>query len=956
MLSIDSVIHGFEINRAREVTELNGTLYEMTHIKTGANLCWLDNDQANKLFGIAFTSLPTDDTGVFHILEHSVLCGSEKYPVKEPFVELLKSSLNTFLNALTYPDKTIYPVSSRNKQDYLNLVSVYLDAVFAPRFLKDKNVFLQEGWRIDEEDGKPCYKGVVYNEMKGALSDELGLIARKLNSLLFPDTPYGRNSGGSPEAIRTLSYEKFVATYLATYHPSNARVYLDGTIPLEETLEMLDEYFSRYEKKTELPVFTMQQPKSAEKTEYYELKEGDSIENKGSLSIGKIICDWKHRYKAQAVRVLGDALTSNNDSPLKKALLDSELAMNLTVSARTTGLQPYVSMYVKGVKDGKDADVLSLLKETAERLLETGLDHDALHAVINRMEFQFREPDEPQGLYRCTEILNSWQYGGDPLESLTYDDLFARLRSMVDTGEYEELLREVFLNEEGRVVLHMKPSTTLGEETRRIEAEELRAICESWTDEEREQNKQQNARLTAWQQTPDSPEAIASIPVLKLSEIDSSVEWIDTTETCVDGITVLYHSAPTQNIVYANAFYVLTDYTMEELTQIAFLPKLLGKLPTKTHSVLELERLLKTYTGKMEFSIFPLCIKDDTKTTRPCLIAKFSALRENLDKAIELMVDILKNTCWDEKRINLIAQQLELNALQVGILGGYILGMFSVMAPYSSTGAVTEATSGGTFYRWLHSFVANFDEQLPGFVALAERLQRETICKQRLTVGITAVQPISIDSLADMLPDGTEVPFVTPYSISMPKRIGVKIPAQINYATQGYHLKEVGMKFHGSMKIAEKILSLNYYWTEIRAKGGAYDASFSLGAGGDIYTYTYRDPSPAASLAVNTGAADFLIGFCDGDESLERYIISTIADDEPLRSPGTNGYLADMSWLSMYTKDEAIRIRNEMLHTTRDDLLSIVDLLRSFAANGTICVVGHQGAIDECGNMEPLDI
>lgn len=955
MLNISS-IHGFEINRSREVAELNGTLYEMVHLKTGAKLCWLDNGQANKLFGIAFTSLPSDDTGVFHILEHSVLCGSEKYPVKEPFVELLKSSLNTFLNAMTYPEKTVYPVSSRNRQDYLNLVSVYLDAVFAPRFLHDKSIFLQEGWRIEEEDGKPCYKGVVYNEMKGALSDELGLISRKFTSLLFPDTPYGFNSGGSPTAVRKLTYEQFIDTYRETYHPSNAFVYLDGSVPLEETLALLDEYFSRYEKKDTLPAFTMQQPKSVESTDFFEIKEGEPVEDKGSLSFGKIICDWKNRYKAQAVRVLGDALTSNNESPLKKALLDSGLAKNITFSSRTTGLQPYVMIYVKGVKDGASDSIMKLLQDETEKLLNAGLDHKTLHAVINRMEFQFREPDEPQGLYRCTEILNGWQFGGDPLDSLVYDPLFASLRSMVDTGEYEALLRDIFLDETGRVVLHMQPSTSLGEELRRAEEQEVQSVYDSWSSDERDQNRKANEQLQAWQQTPDSPEAIATIPVLKLSEIDSSVEWMDTTEEYVDGIRVLYHTAPTQNIVYATAFFTLTDYTLDELTRISFLPKLFGTLPTKTHSALELDRLLKTYTGKMDFSLFPLCIKDDVETSRPCLMVRFSALRENLNKAIELMVDILQNTCWDKDKIHLITQQTDLNISRIGILGGYIVGMFSVMAPYSATSAVTEATSGGTFYRWMHGFAADFDAQIDQFISLAERVQRDTICKHRLVFGITASQPCTVAYLSALLPDGTAVPSTAPYSISMPRRIGMKIPAQINYATQGYHLKEIGMKYHGSMKVAEKILSLNYLWNEIRAKGGAYGASMTIGSNGDIYTYTYRDPSPAASLVANAGAADYMTSFCESDESLERYIISTIADDEPLRSPGSNGHLADMSWLTGFTKEEAIQNRDEMLHTTRENLLAVVDALRAFAANGTVCVVGHQSAIDECGDLTPMDI
>ena len=641
---------------------------------------------------------------------------------------------------------------------------------------------------------------------------------------------------------------------------------------------------------------------------------------------------------------------------LKKVLLDSGLAKNISFSTRASGLQPYVMIYIKGVKDGAAEDIMKLLRDEAEKLICAGLDWDTLHAVINRMEFQFREPEEPQGLYRCTESLNGWQYGGDPLDSLVYDPLFASLRSMVDTGEYEKLLHEILVDEDGRVVLHMEPSASLGDEIRQAEEKEVQTIYDGWSAEERERNQQDNARLKEWQQTPDSPEAIASIPVLKLSEIDSTVEWMDTAVDCIDGMTVLFHSAPTQSIVYANAYFALTDYTLDELTRIAFMPKLLGKLPTSSYSALELERLLKTYTGKMDFTLLPLAFKDNLECSRPCLMVSFSTLRENLDKALELMVDILKNTCWDKDRINLITQQMDLNLSRIGILGGHIVGMFSVMAPYSANAAVTEATSGGTYYRWMHDFAANFDARFDDFVSLAERVQKETICKNRLSFGITALQPCSVEHLAELLSVGSTVPAMTVYKMDMPRRIGMNIPAQINYAAQGYHLKEAGVEFKGSMKVAEKILSLNYFWNEIRAKGGAYGASFTIGTTGDMYTYTYRDPSPAASIAANSGAADYLVDFCAGSESLERYIISTVADDEPLRSPASSGNIADLCWLAGDTKDDAVTMRNEMLHTTRDDLLTLVDVLKEFATKGTICVVGHQEAIDACGDMTHMEI
>ena len=444
--------------------------------------------------------------------------------------------------------------------------------------------------------------------------------------------------------------------------------------------------------------------------------------------------------------------------------------------------------------------------------------------------------------------------------------------------------------------------------------------------------------------------------MLRLNEIDCSVEWMDTVEERIDGMTVLYHPAPTQSIVYANAFFSLTDCSLDELTRLALLPKLLGKLPTRTHSALELERLLKSYTGTMEFSILPMSIGDDVQTSLPCLLVRFSALRENLDRAIELMVDILKNTRWDRDKIHLLVRQMDVNLSRIGVLGGHIIGMFSVTAPFSASAAVTEATGGGSFYRWMHGFAADFGAQFDSFVSLAERMQNETICKSRLTLGVTAQQPCDPGRLTELLPLGSAVPATAAYSLSMPARIGMRIPAQISYAAQGYHLREMGMKFRGSMKVAEKILSLNYFWNEIRAKGGAYGAGFAIGVGGGMYSYTYRDPSPAASLAANAGAAAYLEGFCAGDEPLERYIIATVAEDDPLRSTADSGQIADVNWLARFTKEQAVRIRNEMLHATRDDLRALIDVLKAFAAKGNVCVVGQPGAIDACGGMTPMEV
>ncbi|MBQ2699917.1 MAG: insulinase family protein, partial [Clostridia bacterium] len=428
--------HGFKVTGIRPCAEVSGTAVEWVHEKTGAEVFWLDNGDQNKLFAITFTTLPQDDSGVFHMIEHSVLCGSEKYPVKEPFVELLKSSMQTFQNAMTYPDKTVYPVASRNEQDFMNLVSVYLDAVFAPRMVTEENVFCQEGWHLEETEGKLTCKGVVYNEMKGAMSEEGSLISRKLNSLLYPDTSYGFNSGGSPEAIRRLSYQQFVETYRRYYHPSNARVYLDGSVPVEKTLKLLGEYFDRYEKLETLPVIAAQQPVKREAVQYYDFPQGEDTANKGRLTLGKIIGRWDERVKKNAARLVGHLLTDTNDSPLKKALLDRGLAKNITISVQTATYQPYVNIHLKDLKDGAREEAVACIRQTLEGVLDKGLDEEDLLAEIDRMEFNLREPDEPQGLYRCIQALSGWLYGGDPLDCICVDETLAQLRRLAATDYF----------------------------------------------------------------------------------------------------------------------------------------------------------------------------------------------------------------------------------------------------------------------------------------------------------------------------------------------------------------------------------------------------------------------------------------------------------------------------------------------------------------------------------------
>lgn len=412
-LSEGTKLNGFKVTRIREEKELNGRLVEMSHEKTGAELCWIDNGEVNKTFSIAFKTLPEDSTGVFHILEHSVLCGSDKYPVKEPFVDLLKSSMNTFLNAMTFPDKTMYPVASRNKRDFLNLTSVYLDAVFAPALRTNPNVFRQEGIHTEfDENGKPLYKGVVFNEMKGAMSDLDSIIFRGINSVLFPDNCYRFNSGGDPRVIPDLTYEQYKAVYNSYYHPTNSRIFLDGDVPLEETLELIDSYLQKYEKSPTVHEINNQKPVTADGTDSYGIAEGEDNGKKTVLVLAKIVADWKENEKILAAQVLSDAIAGTNESPIKRAVLSSGLAEDFSLFVEDGIAQPYLLIVARNIKDGDEGKIRKIINDAAGKLIAEGIDKKSLTASINSMAYKLKQLPEPQGIERAVLIQNSWLYGG----------------------------------------------------------------------------------------------------------------------------------------------------------------------------------------------------------------------------------------------------------------------------------------------------------------------------------------------------------------------------------------------------------------------------------------------------------------------------------------------------------------------------------------------------------------
>ena len=950
--------HGFTVTRIRENTELNGRLVEMVYDKTGTELCWVDNKLNNKLFAITFKTLPEASTGVFHILEHSVLCGSKKYPVREPFVELLKSSMNTFLNAMTFPDKTMYPVSSRNERDFLNLTEVYLDAVFAPAILENPNIFYQEGWHIETDgDGRRSYKGVVFNEMKGAMSSVDDLAEYKLMEMLFPDNCYGFNSGGDPAVIPTLTYEKFIETYHRFYHPSNARIFLDGDIPLEETFALLEEYLSQYERSADLPQLTQQQPVSAEETVIYELSKDEEAADKGRLILGKIIGTWKDRTKQLAYSVLADALAGTNDAPLKRAILSAGLAQDMVLAIEPSVAQCYAELCFNNVTDGREAEILPLLRETVNGLLAEGLDPDALSASVNRMEFIADEPDEPQGLDRCIRCMNSWLHGGDPMLYLVTKEDFAAVRGMIADGSIAELLKELFLDETGLAILHAVPSYTRGEELRQEEEARLNAVCGKWSEEQEAENVRLNERLQAWQQTPDSPEQLATLPVLDVSEVSEQPTWTETGVSEKEGVTVLSHNLPCGGIVHVGLYFRLTECTLEELSLLTHIGSLYGKLPTAHYTALELQRELKNKVGRLDTFVDIAAEKNQKETCIPMLTVRCSFLAERMADAAALIQEVLLTTDFSQKEsIRERILQTDERFKQVGITAGHALGMSIGLSRCGAAYAVRDAVSGYRAIQRTHPLAKNFDEEFDAFSGLLQRIQKETCCKARLTAGVTAAEKQDITPILSVFPAGSPVPESTHYETAMPERTGCRIPAQIGFSVQSYCLGKDDPAFDAGFRVAAKILSLSYLWNVVRVQGGAYGTGLQIRRDSTLFTYSFRDPTPAKSLEVNRGMSGFIRDFCAGDEPLGGYIISTVNDEDPLRSPREEGYVADGLWFTRRTKEEFAKERRQMLRTTRETLLESCAVWDALAEKGAVCVVAAENLLEDCGDLTICEI
>ena len=948
-------IHGFKVTAVRYVDELKADFIEMVHEKTGAQLVWTDNKAENKLFCIGFRTLPEDSTGVFHILEHSVLCGSEKYPVKEPFVDLLRSSMNTFLNAITFPDKTCYPVSSRNRQDFLNLAGVYLDAVFAPRLLTDPNIFYQEGWHISEEDGKYAYNGVVFNEMKGAMSGADEVVMQRMQEMVFPDNCYGYNSGGEPSVIPDLTYEKFCETYRRYYHPSNSRIFLDGDIPLDDTLSLIDSYLSRFEKAESFPNFVDQEPRSLSDENEFSVAADEDCTDKSRVTLGKIVGKWDDEVKLSALRILLSTVAGTNEAPLKKAMLESGLVQEVEIDMDDSMYQPYMTFMFKNVKDGAEQEVIDLFRSKASELADSGISREDLHASVNVAEFQAKDKREPQALMRFIECFKSWLYGGDPLMYLVHDKLFAELRKLIEEGYYEQLLRDVFASEENTAVLVSRPSKEIAEIRQKEEDRRVDALTSVWSDEQKETNRVLNEKLVKWQSTPDSPEQTATIPVLQLSEVDDKPEHVDTEVTEADGAKLLFHKLSCNGIINEKAYFKLTDLDPEALVRFASATGLLMNLPTSRHTVIELQRAVKNTIGRIRFSVSAFKADTEDDACVPVLEVGFSSLADKAGEAEKLVAEILTETDFSDTNAirNLVLQKYEVSK-QYPITTGNTLAMNVALSSSSSQAAVSEMISGVSQLRWSRELATEFDSRIDDYTALVSKVLKDSVCKARLVMSVTADENYVPETFLASLEQGSGAPEYAVYHSELPLRTAIVIPAPVGYSSQAIQIDSIGEKYSGSFRAGSQIASFSYLWNEVRVKGGAYGTRMIVNNRGVIETYSFRDPSPVKSIEINKGIGEFIRGLCASGQKPDNFIISAVANMEPLVSPSVMGELADGEFFAGVTYEKKVEERRQLLGTTLADLEKFADIVDKFAAEAPVCVVAGEALLSDAEDLETI--
>lgn len=955
-----SRIPQYELQKHEWIEDIRSDGYLLRHKKSGARVLVLENDDENKVFDIGFRTLPHDSTGVAHIIEHTVLCGSRHFPAKDPFIELAKGSLNTFLNAMTFPDKTIYPVASCNEKDFCNLMHVYLDAVFYPNIYLREEIFRQEGWHyeLNAPDEEIIYNGVVYNEMKGAYSSPEEVLDREVVNSLFPDTVYGVDSGGDPDCIPDLRYEDYLDFHRKYYHPSNSYIYLYGNMDTEERLAWLDrEYLSSFEEQPVDSEVALQQPFDGMKEVYrkYPVSEADSLEDSTYLAWNAVIGTSGDVKLANAFAVLEYALLTAPGAALKQALLDAGIGNDIMSSYESSIRQPFFSIIAKNANGSDKERFVQVIRDTLGSLAEHGIDQKALLAGVNSMEFKFREADYgsfPKGLIYCIDVFDSWLYDDNaPFDYLKQLDIYRELKESVGSGYFEGLIRTYLLENTHSTLVVASPERGLTAKKDAAVCGKLHAYRETLTDGQLQELIDYTEHLHAYQEAPSTPEELEQIPLLAREDIGKEAAPFVNEEYDWDGVKVVHHDVFTNGIAYLDLLFDLSHVRADELAYVGVLKSVLGMVDTERYSYRELSNEINANTGGISAgtSVYPVLGSPDT--IRSFLGIRVRVLYDRLPFALDMAREIaLTSKFDDDKRLYEILAELK-SRLEMRLQsGGHQAAAGRVLSYLSQINAFQEEVSGIAFYRLVEDLEGHFEEKKEALKQKLADLTKRIFCSGRLLVSMTsgkdgleaARQPLL--TLAAALPEETCEACAGALPL-LKKNEGFMTQSQVQYVARGGNFAEKGFAYTGALRILKVLMGYDYLWTNIRVKGGAYGCMSSFGRTGDSYFVSYRDPNLSATNEVYEGVPQYLEQFSAGEREMTKYIIGTVSDlDTPL-TPAMKGSRSLSAYFSGLTFEQLQKERDEVLSATPEQIRALAPLVRAVLADDALCVIGNEEKI-----------
>ena len=945
-MKIGDKISGFFVVNISDIPDAAATAYELTHEKTGARLIYLDRADESKTFAVAFRTVPCDDTGVFHIIEHSVLCGSKKYPARDPFAELLKGSLQTFLNAMTYPDKTVYPISTQNEKDFMNLVDVYLDAVFNPLMLENENIFMQEGFRLEPSGDTIEENGIVYNEMRGAYSSVEEIAETEAARVLHRGSCYEYDSGGDPDAIRSLSFEDFKAAYEKYYHPSNAYFILDGAIPLFAVLEKIDGYIRVYEKRSDFPEICDSLTRGIRHIlRRYEISEEESVKNSGRIAYSALTTRLDECEESIALDIALDAIAGSREAPLQKRLLDSGMLERVVIGGVGGKLRQFVTVELQNVKDGKYREAKKLLIKALSDIASEGICREHLTASLNRLEFAQREKETgscPIGVHYAIAVLEDVMHGGTVLDAISYSKIFASLREKIGTGYFESLIKKYLVEARSGVFISLRPSKTLAREREAERETRLRAMCEKMGKRELSALKKKAREHLRWQEMGDSKEALAKIPKLSISDIPKEICRTPCEVISRGGHEIIRCRAELFGIVYAGLWFSLPEISDDELTALRLTVAMLSHSGTDTKDALSLQNLIKSELGSLDASIF---FASDER----CYIKlSVSALESKKEKLPEIIGEYLYKTRLDDKAAILNTLRSGVLAMKNSFLAAGDDVAFEIAASSGSgANAMRRRLFGYEAYLGYRELLSDFDGKADALILKMRELRDRIFRKEALSLSILSKETDEAleDAILGVCREGSSKKSFSEVAPFEKRRTAMAIPSEVGYAAASANFSELGLESCGSLFVARVILNYEYLWEEIRVRGGAYGAAFRLRDGEHLGFTSYRDPSPKKSLEVFCRAGDFLIDFAERNADVSRYIIAAIGETEPLLSTPTRTALAVMDHFRGRDAGYRARIRREILETDAKKLREIGEALRKFAAHRSEAVLLPQGEL-----------